>query len=275
LLYFSLVFCYDRKSERFGRTERIMSKVISIALRKGGSGKTTTAVNLASALQLKGYKTLLIDLEHTANATISVGIDPFTLPSSINTLFTDVGAQPQDVLVKTEYGLTVLPATEDLEQTEAGMTATHIGLLKPIIEALRDSFDFIIIDTPPGKSYLSLSALVASDYVLIPLQTHYLAMQGLMRILDDVRKIKNGLNPHLEILGILPTMVQPNTNIARTILKTVQGQYTNLVLPLEIKYSVKHAEASLIGKPIVIYSPTHEGAQEYFKLAEVVYDKAK
>lgn len=252
-----------------------MSKVISIALRKGGSGKTTTAVNLASALQLRGHKTLLIDLEHTANATISVGIDPFALTASINTLFTDVDAQPQDVLVKTDYGLTVLPATEDLEQTEAGMTATHIGLLKPLVEALRDHFDFIIIDTPPGKSYLSLSALVASDYVLIPLQTHYLAMQGLVRILDDVRKVKKGLNPHLEILGILPTMVQPYTNISKTVLQNVLEQYTDLVLPLEIKYSVKHAEASLIGQPIVIYSPSHEGAREYFKLAEVICERAK
>jgi chromosome partitioning protein len=251
-----------------------MGKVISIALRKGGSGKTTTAVNLASALQLKGKNTLLIDLEHTANATISVGIDPFTLPHSINTLFTNVETQPQDVIIKTEYGLSVLPATEELEQTEAGMTATHIGLLKPIIEAVRDSFDFIIIDTPPGKSYLSLSALVASDYVLIPLQTHYLAMQGLARILDDVRKVKKGLNPTLEVIGILPTMVQLNTNISRTILKNVHEQYANLVLPLEIKYSVKHAEASLIGQPIVIYSPSHEGAKEYFQLAEVIYGKA-
>ena len=98
-------------------------------------------------------------------------------------------------------------------------------------------------------------------------------MQGLMRILDDVRKVKKGLNPHLEIVGILPTMVQPNTNISRTILKNVHEQYTHLVLPLEIKYSVKHAEASLIGKPIVIYSPTHEGAKEYFHLAEVIYGK--
>jgi chromosome partitioning protein len=252
-----------------------MSKVICVALRKGGSGKTTTAVNLASALQLKGKKTLLIDLEHTANATISVGIDPFSLPRSINTLFTNIEAQPQEVLVRTEYGLHVLPATEDLEQTEAGMTATHIGLLKPIVEALRSSFDFIIIDTPPGKSYLSLSALVASDYVLIPLQTHYLAMQGLARILDDVRKVKKGLNPSLEVLGILPTMVQPNTNISKTVVKNVREQYADLVLPIEIKYSVKHAEASLIGQPIVIYSPSHEGAQEYFKLAEVVYGKAK
>ncbi len=251
-----------------------MSKVISIALRKGGSGKTTTAVNLASALQLRGHNTLLIDLEHTANATISVGIDPFTLTASINTLFTDVDVQPQDVLVRTDYGLTVLPSTEDLEQTEAGMTAAHIGLLKPLVEALRDQFDFIIIDTPPGKSYLSLSALVASDYVLIPLQTHYLAMQGLVRILDDVHKVKKGLNPRLEILGILPTMVQPYTNISKTVLQNVLEQYTDLVLPLEIKYSVKHAEASLIGQPIVIYSPSHEGAQEYFKLAEVIYGKA-
>src|SRR2546430_15181152 len=137
-----------------------MSQVITVSIRKGGGGKTTTAVNLASALQIKGYKTLLIDLEHTANATISVGIDPYDLTSSINTLFTSIDATPQDVMVKIEYGLSVLLSTEDLEQTEAGMTATSIGILKPIIAVVRDEFDYIIIDTPPGRSYLSISALV-------------------------------------------------------------------------------------------------------------------
>lgn len=250
-----------------------MSKIITVSIRKGGGGKTTTAVNIASALQVKGYKTLLVDLEHTANATISVGIDPYDLKGSINTLFTDIEATPQDVIVKTEYGLSVLPATEDLEQTEAGMTATSIGILKPILTAVRDEYDYIIIDTPPGKSYLSISALVASDAVLIPLQTHYLALRGLSRILDDIAKVKKGLNPQLQNLGIVPVMVQPTTNIARTILEKVRSEYKELVLPIEIKYSVKHAEASLVGQPLVIYMPREDGAQEYFKLAEMIYAK--
>jgi len=178
-----------------------MGKVITVSIRKGGSGKSTTAVNLASALHIQKRKTLLIDLDHTANATISVGIDPSSLEQSINTLFTNVEKQPSDVIMKTKYGLSVLPATEGLEQTEAGMTATHIGLLKPIIDAVKDQYDFIIIDTPPGKSLLSLSALVASDYVLIAMETHYLAMQGLARIMDDIAKVKKGLNPSLQLLG--------------------------------------------------------------------------
>lgn len=251
-----------------------MAKKITVTIRKGGGGKSTTAVNIASALQLKGYKTLLVDLEHTANATISVGIDPYELKASINTLFTSIEATPQDVIVKTEYGLSVLPATEDLEQTEAGMTATSIGILKPLFEAIDKDYDYIVIDTPPGRSYLSLSALVASDAVLIPLQTHYLALRGLARIMDDIRKVKKGLNPYLEIMGIVPVMMQPQTNVGQTILKSVleDEQYKNLVLPVEIKWSIKHVEASLIGQPIVIYAPSHEGAKEYFKLAEMIYN---
>lgn len=254
-----------------------MAQVYTISIRKGGGGKTDLATNLASALQVKGYKTLLIDLEHTANATINVGIDPYELKGSINTLFTNIEAVPQDVIVKTKYGLSVLPATEDLEQTEAGMTATSIGILKPIIAAVRDEYDYIVLDTPPGKSYLSISSLVASDRVIIPLQTHYLALRGLARIMDDVRKVKKGLNPHLEVAGILPVMVQPQTNVAQTILKTIREdeQYKDLILPIEIRWSIKHAEASLVGQPIVIYSPTHDGTQQYFKLAEMIYDKQR
>ncbi len=252
-----------------------MCIVLSVVLRKGGGGKTTTAVNLASALHQKGHKTLLVDLDDQANATISVGINPFSLSQSINTLFTHIDVTPKDVIVTTEHGLSVLPATEALAQTAAGMSATQIGVLKPIIAALRSDYEYIVIDTPPSHSYLSISALVASDKVLIPLQTHYLAMDGLARVMEDIRRVKNGLNPSLEVLGILPTMVQPNTNIAKTVLENVKRQYAHLLLPVEIRYSIKHVESSLVGQPIVMYAPSHEGAQEYVKLAEVIYDKTK
>jgi chromosome partitioning protein len=249
--------------------------VLSIEIRKGGVGKTTSAVNIATALQLKGYKTLLIDLEHTANATISVGINPYNLEKSIVDLFTSIEVKPQDVITQTSFGLSVIPATEKLEEVEAGMTASMIGILKPIIEPLRELFDFIIIDTPPGKSLLSTSALVASDGVLIPLEPHYLALLGLDEILGDIAKVKKGLNPNLSIFGILPTKVQVNPKVTRDILDEVERRYPDLLLPFRIKFAIKNVAASLQGEPLVIYDPTDETAEEYTRLAEAIHEKTK
>ncbi len=250
-----------------------MSKTISIVMRKGGVGKTTTAVNLASALQVKGKKTLLVDLDPQASATISVGINPKTLPYSINDLFTNINRKPQDVIVTTPFGLSVLPAKEEFNKTEAGMTATSVGALKPIISELEDQFDYIIIDTMPSQSYLSVNALVASHSVIIPLETHYLAMEGLDQAMKDVEEVKQGLNPGLEIIGILPTKVQPNTKLAKAVLDEAKDAYPALLLPIEIKLSIKIAEASLEGKPIVILDPQHQGAEDYFKLAQYIYER--
>ncbi len=252
-----------------------MSKVISIAIRKGGVGKSTSAVNIATALHLKGYKTLLIDLEHTANATISVGINPYELKKSLATLFTSLDVIPQDVIVQTNYGMSVLPANKELEEVEAGMNAAMVGSLRPIVEPLRKDFDFIIIDTPPGKSLLSTAALIASDKVIIPLEPHYLAMSGLVEIMDDVKKVQNGLNPKLSIYGILPTKVQINPVITREILELVEKQYPHMVLPHRIKFAIKNVAASAEGIPLVIYDPQDETAQEYTKLVQAIYEQTE
>jgi chromosome partitioning protein len=252
-----------------------MSRVISIAIRKGGVGKSTTAVNVATALHLKGFKTLLIDLEHTANSTISVGINPYILTRSLTDLFTSLDLTPTDVIVKTDYGLSVLPATKGLEQVEAGMTASSIGALRPIVDPLREVFEYIIIDTPPGKSYLAVSALVASDSVLIPLEPHYLAMFGLEEIMNDIKKVQNGLNRHLSIFGIVPTKVQINPVVTKQILSQVEKQYPGLLLPYRIKYAIKNVAASIEGKPLVVYAPTDETAREYSKLAEAIHEQAR
>src|SRR5207302_824969 len=122
--------------------------------RKGGSGKTTTAVNIASALQLSGHPTLLVDLDQSANATMHVGINTYRLPRSMYTLFTDVKATPASVMLKTDFGLSVLPATKQLEQVELGMNAQNVGSIKNLLEPLLSQFEYIIIDTPPSHSYL-------------------------------------------------------------------------------------------------------------------------
>jgi chromosome partitioning protein len=249
-----------------------MAKVICISLRKGGSGKTTTSVNLAAGLQKRNRKTLLIDLDNQSNATMYAGLNPFTLTRSITTVFTDIHIHPRDPIQVTNYGLSVLPATPDLEEVAAGMTARSIGELRPIIEALKDEYEYIVIDTQPGHDYLSLSALVASQYVIIPLQAHYLAMEGVARIMSDIGEVKNGLNPSLSILGIVACMVQ-NTTISKAILDKTKEDYPGLVLPIEIKLSVQFVNSTLEGKPLVISTPNHAGAKEYMSLVDIVIEK--
>lgn len=250
-----------------------MARKIIITLRKGGSGKTTTAINLATALMQKGKKTLLIDLDPQANATIGVGIDPTTLPRHINTLFTDKKIQPKDVITKTSFGLDIIPSHPDLADTEAGMNATSIGTLKAIVDPLDDLYEFIVIDTPPSESYLSVNALVAGDEVLITLQAHFLAMRGLGDQVNEINHVRQGLNPGLKIVGILPTMVSQRTNISKMILDQVKDAYKELLLPIAVDFSIKHTEASLMGMPIILYDPQHPGSKSYIELANFIIRK--
>ena len=252
-----------------------MAKKIAINLRKGGSGKTTTAINLATALHQKGKKTLLVDLDPQANATISVGIDPLSLKKHINSLLTDINIKPEEVIIKTSFGLPLLPSHPDLAETEAGMRATQVGLLRGLLEPLDRLFDFMVIDTPPSESYLTVNALAVANEVIIPLQAHYLAMRGLKQALEEVEQVKRGLNPNLKVAGILPTMVNQRTNIAKTVLEAVREAYGGLVYPFQVDFSIRHTEASLAGLPIVLYKPEHQGSKAYKRLARLVIKEGK
>ena len=247
-----------------------MAKKIAVSLRKGGSGKTTTSVNLATALHKKCKKVLLVDLDPQANATISVCIDPLSLTKHINTLFTDINTKTDEAIVKTVFGLPILPSHPDLAETEAGMRATQIGLLKGLLEPIDGLFDFIVIDTPPAESYLTVNALATADEVVIPIQTHYLAMRGLQEAIEEINEVKKGLNPKLKVAGILPTMVNNRTNIAKTVLEAVTEAYRSFLYPFQVDFSIKHAEATLAGLPIVIYDPKHQGSLVYMQLADLV-----
>jgi chromosome partitioning protein len=251
-----------------------MAKKIVVTLRKGGSGKTTTAINLATALLKRGKRVLLVDLDPQSNATISVGIDPTNLTKHINTLFTDINAQTKDVIMVTDFGLHLIPAHPDLAETEAGMRATQIGLLKAILEPIDKKYDFIIIDTPPSESYLTANALAVADEVVIPLQAHFLALRGLQEVIDEIEQVKKGLNPKLKIAGILPTMVNQRTNISKTILDALKDKYAKLLYPISVDFSIRHTEASLVGLPIVLYDPKHQGSLAYYQLADLFLGKA-
>lgn len=198
---------------------------IAIILKKGGSGKTTTAVNLAACLQQKGKKTLLVDLDPQANASLCVGIDPTTLKISINDLFININLKPQDIIIKTNFGLDILPSHPSLEETEKGMKATQVGILRELFKPIENKYDFIIIDTPPSDSYLTIAALTYVKEVVIPVQTHFLSLQGLNQAFSSIDQIKKGLNPKLKILGILPTMVNDRTNISKQVLDELNKHY--------------------------------------------------
>lgn len=250
-----------------------MAKKITVNLHKGGVGKTSTAINLAAALHLKGKRVLIVDLDPQSNATVAVGIDPTTLDKNINHLFSDIYLPVQDVIVQSppsSGGIHVLPSHPDLSKTEAGMNASSVGSIQEIIKPLEDSYDFIIFDTPPSENFLTLNALVASDLVIIPLQAHFLALQGLEQVFDQIRNVNRGLNPKLKVHGILPTMVNPRTNVSRMVLEQVRAKYGDLVFPFNIEYSIKHSEASLYGVPLVFLDQYHQGTIVYNNLADTL-----
>lgn len=247
-----------------------MAKIIAVAMDKGGSGKTTTAVAVATGLHQRGKRTLLMGLDPQADAERHVGLDPRQLGMTINTLLTKIGVDPHDAITKTSFGLDILPANKDLDATDRSMKATNVGILKPIIEALSDDYDYIVIDTRRTGSLLTISAFVAATDVLITLEAEYLAMENLSDTMVDISEVQQGLNPGLKILGILLTKVRSQTRLARTIIEEIEKNeiYRQYLLPIHITNTIKHAEASYAGLPIQLYAP--DAAVDYGKLVEII-----
>ncbi len=257
----------------------MQTRVIALVNQKGGCGKTTTAVNLSASLALSGRKTLLVDLDPQANATISVGVDPTQLSKTIYHVLvegeTDNGpaVRLEDVVLQTKVPLLDLaPSSIDLAAAELELAA-RIGrenALRKRLSPLAPAYQYVIIDTPPSLGLLTLNALVACDGVIIPIQTHYYALVGMRQLLQTLRMVREEVGHQVEIVGVLPTMYDSRTNISNEILQGIRERFGDAVFQSTINFNIKLVESSMQGVPLFVTQPASRGAQDYMNLAKEV-----
>ena len=252
-----------------------MAKIICIANQKGGVGKTTTAVNLASSLAVAERRTLLVDMDPQGNAGSGVGIDKGSLKQSIYDVLINE-EEPQRAVVPTVIPfLSVLPATTDLAGAELELVSV-IGRelrLREAIAPLLDSYDYIIIDSPPSLGLLTVNAMTAAHSVLIPLQCEFYAMEGLSQILKTIRLVQKALNPVLVIEGILLTMYDGRNNLSRQVSEEIRTHFPNETFEAVIPRNVRLSEAPSHGKPIILYDIASRGATSYLELAKEIIQR--
>lgn len=247
-----------------------MARVICIANQKGGVGKTNIAVNLPVFLAAFGKKVLLIDFDHQANATFSLGINPKNLPLSVYHVLTGQ-ISPTAIIRKSPFfGYEIMPSSQDL----AGATVELVNLkdrelkLKEAVDKIKSDYDFIIIDSPPSLGLLTLNALVASDEVLIPVQCEYLALEGLGQLLSTIELVRNNLGHQLKIAGAVLTMYNRSSKLSREVAKELRRNFPGYVFDAVIPRAVVLAEAPKFGKTILQYNPTSRAAKAYRELAQ-------
>ena len=245
-----------------------MARIIAVVNQKGGVGKTTTTVNLAAALFNLGKRVLLCDFDPQANATSGMGVDKNTAsPNVYDVLIND--AEPAKAIVKTKYG-DVLPSNKALAGAGIEMIAIpdRENLLKKALNSVADQYDYIFIDCPPSLELLTVNALCAAGSLLVPVQCEYYALEGLSDLLSTVRLVKRGLNPRLELEGVLLTMFDSRTNLSLQVAEEVKRHFPGQVYATVIPRNVRLSEAPSHGKPVTAYDPYSRGAEAYTALAE-------
>lgn len=253
-----------------------MARIIAVANQKGGVAKTTTSFALADGLAELDKRVLLVDLDPQASLTISMGVEADQLEASVFNILVSVvprGALTPAVDVIGQVGkVDLLPSTIDLAAAELLLISQHNRerRLTNALEPLHDAYDFIVIDCPPSLGTLTLNALTAADYVLIPVAPEYLALRGLGLFMDTFEDAKAQLNPKLELLGILPTIVQKRAVHISEVLDKLQEQFPDKLLPFRIHRSIRFSEAPVVGQSILTYQPDMEASQAYRELAKWV-----
>jgi chromosome partitioning protein len=247
-----------------------MGKTIAICNQKGGTGKTTTTINLASALAVLGKKVLIVDMDPQGNATSGAGINKNEIKESLYEVLIHRISISQGVL-KTQFdNLDIIPCNINLTGAEIELVGvlSRETRLKKALEPVKDSYDFIIIDSPPSLGLLTLNTLVAADSILVPIQCEFYALEGVSQLLNTISLVKEGLNPDLHIEGVLMTMADFRTNLTNEVIHEIKNYFREKVYNSIIPRNIRLSEAPSFGKPINYYDNTSVGALKYKELAE-------
>lgn len=257
-----------------------MAKVICVTNQKGGVGKTTTAVNLGYYLAKDKFKTLLIDFDPQGNASSGLSIDKSN-PENLGVTMTEVllgEKELKEAIRPTKYkNFDIAPTTPELADAEVQLTSQsqRFARLRNAIRTITDDYDYIIIDSPPSLSLLTVNGMIASDFLLLPVQTEFFALEGVAQLLESMKLIMKQANPHLKLLGVLATMYDRRTSLSSQVYAEIEKYFKKLTFKTKIPRNVRVAEAPSHGVPIGAYDKFSKGAKAYKDLAKEVEERTK
>lgn len=254
-----------------------MAKVICITNQKGGVGKTTTAVNLAYYLAKDRRAVLLVDLDPQGNATSGLGIPKLEMDTSMTEVMLGMAKLTQIIQETAFKKFDLAPTTPQLANAEVEMAGMKqkFAVLKRAIDEVREQYDYIIIDSPPSLSLLTVNAMIASDYLILPVQTEFYALEGVAQLLESMAMVRKAMNPNLQLLGVLATMYDKRTSLSVEVLAEVKKYFKDRVFRTTIPRNVRVAEAPSHGVPVGAYDKFSKGAKAYKEFAREVEERTE